>query len=69
MLASRPPSTKGHTYDFCSASCHGEFVKEPEKYLEATDPICGMKVDRASAKHFARHEGAGLLFLLGRLPG
>ena len=26
------------------------------------DPVCGMSVDRASAKHFARHQGQGFYF-------
>ena len=34
----------------------------------ARDPVCGMTVDRASARHFDRGTRAGLLFLLGRLP-
>jgi Cu+-exporting ATPase len=47
----------GHSYHFCSEGCRTKFVKEPEAYLTAVDPVCGMKVDRASAKHFLRHEG------------
>ena len=42
----------GRLFHFCSNGCHGKFTKEPEAYLEATDPVCGMKVDRASARHF-----------------
>ncbi|MGO4836679.1 heavy metal-binding domain-containing protein, partial [Rhizobiaceae sp. 2RAB30] len=30
--------------------------------IKATDPVCGMKVDRASARHFLRHEGVGRYF-------
>ena len=32
-------------------------MKEPERFIEATDPVCGMKVDRATARHFLRHDG------------
>jgi Cu+-exporting ATPase len=52
----------GHVYHFCSASCREKFTKTPDAYLEAVDPVCGMKVNRASAKHFARHEGQGFYF-------
>ena len=32
------------------------------------DPVCGMSVDPATAKHKAEHGGRALLFLLRRLP-
>ena len=34
----------------------------------AKDPVCGMSVDPATAKHKAEHEGETYLFLLRRLP-
>ena len=37
-------------------------MKEPANYLTATDPVCGMSVDRSAAKHFVRHEGKGYYF-------
>jgi Cu+-exporting ATPase len=52
----------GHTFHFCSQSCHDKFVKDPGAYLEATDPVCGMKVDRATARHFTRQDGKGFYF-------
>src|SRR6185312_13539510 len=52
----------GHVYHFCCASCRDKLTKAPENYLEATDPVCGMKVGRASAKHFSRHEGQAFYF-------
>jgi Cu+-exporting ATPase len=52
----------GHFYHFCSPGCRTKFVAEPEKFLTATDPVCGMSVDRATARHFARHEGQGFYF-------
>ncbi|RUM97382.1 heavy metal translocating P-type ATPase [Pseudaminobacter arsenicus] len=52
----------GRVFHFCSESCRGKFSHSPETYLEATDPVCGMKVDRASARHFTRHEGQGFYF-------
>jgi Cu+-exporting ATPase len=56
----------GHSYHFCSEGCRTKFVKEPEAYLTAVDPVCGMKVDRASAKHFLRHEGEKHYFCSAR---
>ncbi|TIP94542.1 MAG: cadmium-translocating P-type ATPase, partial [Mesorhizobium sp.] len=52
----------GHLYHFCSERCRSKFTADPENYLTATDPVCGMRVDRATAKHFARHEGQGFYF-------
>ncbi|RVA28921.1 heavy metal translocating P-type ATPase, partial [Mesorhizobium sp. M7D.F.Ca.US.004.03.1.1] len=49
-------------YHFCSQGCRTKFVAEPERFLTATDPVCGMSVDRATARHFARHEGQGFYF-------
>ncbi|RWN99105.1 MAG: YHS domain-containing protein, partial [Mesorhizobium sp.] len=50
------------SYHFCSEGCRTKFQKEPEAFLNATDPVCGMKVERATAKHFVRHEGKGFYF-------
>jgi Cu+-exporting ATPase len=57
----------GTTYYFCCAGCRTKFEANPQHYLEraaaaeaaakATDPVCGMKVDRATAKH--KFERAG----------
>jgi P-type Cu+ transporter len=33
------------------------------------DPVCGMKVDRATAKHFARHEGQDFYFCSASCKG
>ena len=52
----------GRMFHFCSSSCRAKFVRDPAHYLSATDPVCGMSVDRASARHFTRHEGAGHYF-------
>ncbi|MCT8997152.1 heavy metal translocating P-type ATPase [Chelativorans intermedius] len=52
----------GHTYHFCSTSCHGRFAADPEAYLKARDPVCGMEVERATARHFHRHEGQAHYF-------
>ena len=38
-------------------------------YVEATDPVCGMKVDRATARHMAKHEGGRFYFCSGALQG
>jgi len=57
----------GTTYYFCCAGCRTKFEANPQHFLEkaaaadaaakATDPVCGMKVDRAAAKH--KFEQAG----------
>ena len=52
----------GHSYHFCSRSCHDRFVAEPEKYLTARDPVCGMSVDRSTARFFENHEGGKYYF-------
>lgn len=46
-----------------------KFVAEPESYLTATDPVCGMSVDRASARHFVRHDGKGFYFCSAACQG
>src|SRR5690554_2967038 len=51
-----------HTYYFCSESCCGKFAREPEAYLSAKDPVCGMDVDRSTALYFLRHEGEKYYF-------
>jgi len=62
---------KGETYYFCSAGCRSKFTADPEKYLHhhavpaaagATDPVCGMSVDPATAKHKAEHAGESYYF-------
>jgi Cu+-exporting ATPase len=61
--AGKPTATyQGHSYHFCSESCRTKFTKEPDAYLAATDPVCGMSVERATARHFTRHEGKGFYF-------
>jgi Cu+-exporting ATPase len=51
----------GSTYYFCCAGCRTKFEADPERYLakaaapvsaaKARDPVCGMSVDPATAKH------------------
>ncbi|MEJ2377690.1 MAG: heavy metal translocating P-type ATPase [Pseudolabrys sp.] len=61
----------GETYYFCSAGCKNKFTADPEKYLHRheappvsgpTDPVCGMSVDPATAKHSAEHAGQTYYF-------
>jgi len=61
----------GESYYFCSAGCRSKFVADPEKYLHhhdapaaaaTTDPVCGMSVDLATAKHSAEHQGQTYYF-------
>jgi YHS domain-containing protein len=64
--ANRLSQHEGQTYYFCNEGCKKRFDEEPAKYLakaesrsmamaapeskEATDLVCGMKVDEADAK-------------------
>ncbi|MCB2055486.1 MAG: YHS domain-containing protein, partial [Geminicoccaceae bacterium] len=56
----------GETYHFCCASCRDRFAADPEAYVEAVDPVCGMTVARASAAHMLRHDGQRHYFCSGR---
>ncbi|HRK95535.1 MAG TPA: heavy metal translocating P-type ATPase, partial [Rhodospirillales bacterium] len=52
----------GQTYVFCCAGCRTKFSADPERYLKraeekAKDPVCGMTVDPATAKHRFEHAG------------
>jgi Cu+-exporting ATPase len=44
----------GHNCTFCSRRCMNTFAAAPETYIAAEDPVCGMMVDRASARHTSR---------------
>jgi Cu+-exporting ATPase len=57
---------EGHTYHFCCESCRTKFAADPESYITAKDPVCGMKVDRASARHFLRYQGEKHYFCSAR---
>ncbi len=62
----------GKTYYFCSAGCKTKFSADPEKYLAKqraeqaaagkVDPVCGMKVDPATAEHKADYKGQTYYF-------
>jgi Cu+-exporting ATPase len=63
----------GKAFFFCCDGCRTKFVAEPERYLaraadaahpddKATDPVCGMTVDPATAKHRAEHQGKDFFF-------
>ncbi len=50
---------QARTWYFCSDSCHGKFVAEPEKYVhppQLQDPVCGMVVSDSSEYH-SQHDG------------
>ncbi len=51
---------------FCAEGCRKKFAATPQDYVSAIDPICGMTVDRATAKHMTRHDGQRLYFCSGR---
>jgi Cu+-exporting ATPase len=64
----------GATYYFCCAGCRTKFEADPQHYLNkapaapargragAVDPVCGMAVNRATAKHKLVHDGAMYYF-------
>ncbi len=68
----------GETYYFCCAGCRDAFLADPARYLKggeaketqaapkATDPVCGMSVDPATAKHKAEHDGHAVFFCSAR---
>ena len=49
-------------FHFCHESCRDKFSTTPDLYIEAIDPICGMKVHRATAHFITRHVGQGYYF-------
>ena len=52
----------GHRYHFCSDSCRVKFADAPVEYLESRDPVCGMRVHRATAGHFVSDAGERWFF-------
>ncbi|HTP84559.1 MAG TPA: heavy metal translocating P-type ATPase [Alphaproteobacteria bacterium] len=64
----------GAIYYFCCAGCRTKFEADPQHYLSkahlepakrpagAVDPVCGMAVNRATAKHKLVHDGAMYYF-------
>ena len=68
----------GKTYYFCCDGCRSMFVASPEKFVKdaapaapavadlAVDPVCGMKVDPATAKHRTEHAGKSYFFCSAR---
>jgi Cu+-exporting ATPase len=69
----------GAKYYFCCEGCRDSFLADPDKFLNktaapeakeaarlATDPVCGMKVDPANARHVAQHGAQTYYFCSGR---
>ena len=62
----------GKAYVFCCAGCLNKFAADPERYLEKADaadgagkvkdPVCGMSVDPATARHRFEHAGRAHVF-------
>jgi Cu+-exporting ATPase len=63
------------TYHFCCTGCRTKFIADPQKYLGprepehkapseggALDPVCGMTVDPATAKHRTDYRGQTYFF-------
>ena len=53
---------EGHGYHFCSKGCREKFKATPEAYIKATDPVCGMSVERATAAHMSKLDGERFYF-------
>ncbi len=65
---------QGHTYYFCCGGCREKFAAAPDSYLHpkpqsdamnvvaVRDPVCGMRVDPATAKHQLEHHGHSFYF-------
>jgi len=56
----------GHRYRFCAEPCRTKFASAPEDYLESLDPVCGMRVHRATAPDIVSHAGERYFFCSGR---
>ncbi len=66
----------GRAVYFCSGRCREKFLAnpsaypakpaEPEAAAKAIDPVCGMTVDVATAKHTAEHDGKPYYFCCAR---
>ncbi|WP_299823641.1 YHS domain-containing protein, partial [uncultured Jannaschia sp.] len=46
--------------------CRDRFAAAPEDFVEATDPVCGMAMNRAAAEHLSSHAGELLYFCSAR---
>ena len=67
---------QGTTYYFCSDKCEHKFDADPDRYAgaqatgdlaapdagEATDPVCGMRIDPATAAAHVEHRGRDVSF-------
>ncbi len=67
---------QGRVVHFCSKGCQAKFEAEPDRYLkskaksltmatepeQATDPVCGMKVDPTTPAGFTQHRGQTVYF-------
>src|SRR3546814_3154402 len=57
----QPHNHAGH-----SCHCHSSDSKETGARNVVLDPVCGMKVDRAAARHLAKQEGRRFYFCSSR---
>ena len=55
----------GRVYHFCHESCRQKFEADPDAWIEAVDPVCGMRVDRSTARYMTKHEGERFYFCSG----
>jgi Cu+-exporting ATPase len=56
----------GRHFHFCAERCRERFRDAPETFIEATDPVCGMTVDRASAGFMGKGRGERFFFCSAR---
>ena len=49
-------------YRFCAEGCREKFGVSSAEYILAKDPVCGMSVERAAARHLVRREGVSFYF-------
>lgn len=49
------------TYYGCCPMCQGKMLSDPERYMKATDPVTGKRVDKATAP-LLEYQGSVLYF-------
>jgi YHS domain-containing protein len=54
----------GKSYFFCCSMCETKFNEDPDRYAHATDPVSGVRVDKANAPIYA-FEGRAFFFQSG----
>ncbi len=60
-----PIEHEGKTYYGCCPMCQGKMLSDPERYMKATDPVTGKRVDKATAP-LLEYQGSVLYFEEGK---